>query len=298
MKCEVCGNEVPQGSIYCDNCGSKLNDVNTAQNSCFCANCGAKLEDDDDFCGICGYQVNKTGMESSDIYLYDKPKRKYKYGIVIVSVVIIVTISVIFGYRAYLNWNKDFLNNSEIVQFTEEPQTEDERMKSYTSEETYTQGSTSTPTEHLNAADTGAREDLYDPALTYKRMPDIHNTKLTDDVTFFELKGVIEEFNAQCAEYMNGITDEVPSLLKVGSTAYNQQVEYKKNHPLLKQSFQKIDVINAREGGGYYYVWVTEVLNIDDGGKKDVTTDHWVYKIEKINYDWYICDYTSDPLFN
>ena len=108
---------------------------------------------------------------------------------------------------------------------------------------------------------------------------------------------MIEEFDKQCADYMNEITDEVPPLLKVGTTAYNQQVEYKQKHPTLNQSYQKIDVINARQGGGYYYVWVTEVMNVNENGASKITTDHWVYKIENDNGSWYICDYTSDPAF-
>ena len=128
-------------------------------------------------------------------------------------------------------------------------------------------------------------------------MPDIHNTVLTDDKTFNTLKFVIEEFDKQCADYMNEITDEAPPLLKPGTTAYNQQVEYKQKHPTLNQSYQKVDVINARQGGGYYYVWVTEVMNVNENGAAKVTTDHWVYKIKNDNGSLYICDYTSDPAF-
>ena len=97
-------------------------------------------------------------------------------------------------------------------------------------------------------------------------MPDIHNTVLTDDKTFNSLKAVIEEFDRQCTDYMNEITDEAPPLLKKGTNAYNQKIEYKKKHPTLNQSYQKVDVINARQGGVYYYVWVTEVMNINENG--------------------------------
>lgn len=128
-------------------------------------------------------------------------------------------------------------------------------------------------------------------------MPGIHNTVLVGDNTFEVLKNVIMEFNTQCADYMNEITNAVPPYLKVGTTAYNQQVEHKQKHPNLNQSYQAIDVLNARQGGGYYYVWVTEILNVVENGTSKTAANHWVYKIENDNGQWYICDYTADPAF-
>ena len=74
--------------------------------------------------------------------------------------------------------------------------------------------------------------------------------------SFYELESVIEVFDSQCESYINGISDYPPSYLKAGTTAYEQQVSYKKNHPNLMQTYQQINVINARQGSGYYYVWV------------------------------------------
>ena len=38
-------------------------------------------------------------------------------------------------------------------------------------------------------------------------------------------------------------------------------------------------------------------MNINENGVAKVTTDHWVYKLENDNGNWYICDYTVDPAF-
>ena len=297
MKCSKCGNELPDNALFCDNCGQKTQD-NELRKS-FCGNCGAELEMGMEFCGECGHSV-KIGHDNKEIA--DKPT-KNKSGLVIVVIVIIslciAILATIVGYMIYSS-NNDTDTDANIAISTATPK----------AQPTITPIPTNTPLTSDNPASgtTGDapgtnsttisnRADLYNPSLTYNRMEEIHNTVLTNDDTFNKLKSIIIEFNNQCADYMNEITDEVPSYLRYGTTAYSQQVEYKQKHPTLNQSYQKIDVVNARQGGGYYYVWVTEVLNVNENGTAKTSTDHWVYKIENENGQWYICDYTADPAF-
>lgn len=63
------------------------------------------------------------------------------------------------------------------------------------------------------------------------------------------------------------------------------------------QEYLQIDVLDAREGGGYYYVWVSEKMRNTENGRTEVDDCHWVYKLARYNGAWYIYDYTSDPLF-
>ncbi len=291
MKCPNCGNELSNNAIFCNNCGREVPARSKNADKIFCSNCGAELKSGTEFCGNCA-----TPVSISQPVIEDKPKKNNNAILIIIIFVVLITVfaAIITAYTLYLTNNKsisDDMNNSqEPVSSTPIPQS----TPSPTAEP---DGDASKNEDISRRNMISNRVDLYNSALTYKRMPEIHNTVLVDDNTFEALKNVINEFDVQCADYMNEIIDEAPRYLKPGTTAYNQQVEYKQKHPTLNQTYQTIDVINARQGGGYYYVWVTEIMNVNENGEDKATTDHWVYKIEKDNGNWYICDYTSDPAF-
>ena len=56
MRCENCGSELPNGALFCDNCGKKVE----AKPKKFCGNCGAEMDADAAFCGECGASVSST----------------------------------------------------------------------------------------------------------------------------------------------------------------------------------------------------------------------------------------------
>lgn len=53
MKCDHCGNEVRDGSVYCHYCGSKI----TYPQNRLCPNCHKELSEDMQFCSSCGTRV-------------------------------------------------------------------------------------------------------------------------------------------------------------------------------------------------------------------------------------------------
>ncbi len=139
-------------------------------------------------------------------------------------------------------------------------------------------------------------EDLYRSDLVYKRMDDIHNSKLTDDVVYNEITNVIKDFNEKCESYMNNGTEDIFQYLVPGSTAYNQQTDYKKKHPNLTQYYNSVNVRTTRASSTYYYAWVKEDLTQTENNVTKTVEDNWVYKLYKVGDRWYINDYTKDPL--
>ncbi|MBC7249184.1 MAG: SPFH domain-containing protein [Anaerolineae bacterium] len=53
IACPQCGNQVPAGSKFCNNCGAKLE----AAGKLFCSQCGAELPPGSKFCSNCGAKV-------------------------------------------------------------------------------------------------------------------------------------------------------------------------------------------------------------------------------------------------
>lgn len=61
MKCNKCGAEIIRGSLFCMECGQKVNEPNQVIR--ICANCGATIKDGDSFCGNCGTKADETLRE-------------------------------------------------------------------------------------------------------------------------------------------------------------------------------------------------------------------------------------------
>ena len=89
MKCKVCGNDVPNGAKFCENCGSKMPEVapqeqevvtnnsnnqinaepvaneDTTEKVKFCQNCGEKLDIKAKICSKCGARVEGSTQEQT-----------------------------------------------------------------------------------------------------------------------------------------------------------------------------------------------------------------------------------------
>lgn len=186
----------------------------------------------------------------------------------------------------YLEQYKDQEHNNNRTTATTAPSNTAQTNSEQNNENT---ASTEVPVKQL--------DDLYRSDLTYKRMEDdIHNSIMTNYSTYEEISKVIEDFNNKCEAYMNTGSTEIMQYLRSGTTAYNQQTQYKKNHPNLTQYYESTYVRTTRVSESYYYAWVRERLQQTENGTTKTVENNWVYKLSKDGDGWYIEDYTSDPL--
>ena len=63
MKCNKCGNEMPQGAKFCKYCGAKAEKVQDAD---LCPSCGSRLENGARFCNNCGTDVLKFKSDTQN----------------------------------------------------------------------------------------------------------------------------------------------------------------------------------------------------------------------------------------
>lgn len=119
MKCEKCGNEIADNSVFCDNCGNKL----PKQQKKFCGNCGAEIHNDAEFCGNCGFSVKNGIFPAENIHSdNDVPlKKKSKTPLIIIVLVIIIALlsAALAGYVIY-----DRQKGNDEVQLVSEEQSE------------------------------------------------------------------------------------------------------------------------------------------------------------------------------
>ena len=62
QRCPSCGTKLPEGSMFCNICGTKLAkapESSAGQNQRLCPKCGAVLNPDDIFCASCGVDLRK-----------------------------------------------------------------------------------------------------------------------------------------------------------------------------------------------------------------------------------------------
>lgn len=65
-KCPTCGAEVPNGSLFCNACGTKVAvPTSTAAEGIHCSGCGAVISSGCKFCTTCGKPVETVNMEKS-----------------------------------------------------------------------------------------------------------------------------------------------------------------------------------------------------------------------------------------
>ena len=214
-------------------------------------------------------------------------------------VVLAVSIIAILGFLAFFS-SLFFFSSKENGQDKNSDNTQKDAVETAEITEEPTQIPTEIPTqipteEPIEPA--VERVPLYNPNLTYKRMPEIHNSEASDDTAFMLMNEFIGNYVILCDDFMNYGSEEILDYLAPGSTAYNQQTGYKKKHPSLTQSIVSWSVQDVRQYGSYYYVWDTEELRETENGITKNTISHWVYKISRTGDLYKVIDYTYDPIY-
>lgn len=107
MKCEKCGKEISDNSVFCNNCGSKLDE----RQKKFCGNCGIELHSNAEFCGNCGFPTKSDNSIVGKIHSNnDTPlKKKRSASIIIVALLLIIALIAtnLIGYVIYERYKND-----------------------------------------------------------------------------------------------------------------------------------------------------------------------------------------------
>lgn len=280
MICKKCGAQLNETDAFCPNCGSAVD--RDSSDMIFCRKCGSPMNKNALFCPTCGTPADETQKDRN------KPA--------IIAVIVVLSIALIAAVVALAisssKTKKTETDTAPTETVTEAPKATPAPTAQPEAEKKAEQPQQQTEPQSL----AGISDGYYDPSLTYKRMSEIHKSTPVDSSTFNTVYNIIYAFDAACEAYMNGSSDIPPQLLH-GSTAYNQQTSYKQKHPTLTQTYDRIDVLNVRQYGNYYYAWVTERLSQTENELTEVITDHWIYKLVNNNGSISIMDYTADPAY-
>lgn len=273
-RCGYCGSKISSNAAFCNSCGKSM--------LCYCPQCGQSNLSTQIFCIRCGRRLNTR----------ERPQRN-TVAIALLSALCAVFAVVAIAVTVYNNYDKYQFGDEQTVPINVQTAQSDEKETTVAEEDERTEYEIERETDVV----TSSRPDPYSPSLSYKRMSGIHGSWLTDDSDYNAVSSAIRGFDNACERYMNYGDNSVFGYLKPGSTAYEQQTAYKRKHPFLKQYYTNIDVINTRTDNRFYYAWASESMDVYENGISKSTTDHWVYKLERVNNQWYIIDYTADPAY-
>lgn len=271
-----------------------------------CRNCGAEISDNAIFCGTCGCPVERQKSSKKESEFFNKTLQGEKItdnyeikannkssssrtALYIIIIILIVSLAATVAFALWVIWGKKEDNGvADIVTQTQSSQSAAPTVQVSTPAPAATAAPTPVPVE---------RTVLYSPGYTYKRMDDIHNSVSSSDEDFLEVSDVLRDFNVLCEDYMNYGDDGIFIYLKPGTTAYNQQVEYKTNHPTISERYLNVETVDVRKSSSYYYAWTHEEIEVTENGTTKIERSNWVYKLQKSGSGYTIVDYTADPAY-
>ena len=270
MKCSNCGCEIEPGGVFCANCGAVVETV-VEQNK----QAEAPVINDKDV-------IQERVADGSQ-------NTNQRNNTPVIIVTIIASLAIIMAAVAALliadpfGWlhNRGSEQNGDASFPTAMPLA------------TATPMPTATPEPTLPPSMT--RLETYSRNYTYKRMNDIHSSVSASDSELLEMQELITNFNTSWTDYINVNDRTVFNYLREGTEAYNNAVKYGRKN--ITESYEVMDVRDARKTNSDYYVWVYEVIN-EYSDKTERKEYHWVYRIGHDNGGYYVADYTSDPAYN
>ena len=148
--------------------------------------------------------------------------------------------------------------------------------------------------------------DLYRPGSSYNnRMHGIDGATLVtlED----EYQGACDAVKAFCDNYAafvnSGSRSEedyrmvLDGCVQVNSEIYKRQWNYFVKHHITYYNVNEVRFRSAKKNGNVFFVWNSETYEEMKDGSMNRKTDNWVYRIEYLDGEYLLTDYTSDPAY-
>lgn len=104
--------------------------------------------------------------------------------------------------------------------------------------------------------------------------------------------GTLISFNSQWVDYVNTGDKAVLKVVKEGSDAYNNTVNFSKAGKV-KEEFTSMEIGEIRQGEQGFYLWAKEEIKLVENGTTSTANYQWVYCMEPVGKEMKIVDYIS-----
>ncbi|MGN0711344.1 MAG: zinc-ribbon domain-containing protein [Anaerovoracaceae bacterium] len=99
-------------------------------------------------------------------------------------------------------------------------------------------------------------------------------------------------FDSSWIDYVNSSNTAVLGLLKEGSPAYENAVNFSKKGKIT-EGFDSLKIGEIRQNGNVFFVWAKEVISTTEGQKTSSAEHQWIYRMEAADSQIKIVKYTE-----
>lgn len=99
-------------------------------------------------------------------------------------------------------------------------------------------------------------------------------------------------FDSSWIDYVNSSNTAVLGLLKEGSPAYENAVNFSKKGKIT-EGFDSLKIGEIRQNGNVFFVWAKEVISTTEGQKTSSAEHQWIYQMEAADSQIKIVKYTE-----